>query len=103
MPIKTGLEVLVWVRKQPGLQKLPVIVLTGAALDSSIRTAYALGASSFLTKPPNYMNFSAELELLTNVWLADSPPSRPAPSPAAEPLSNPSGSGNSADDHREAA
>jgi CheY-like chemotaxis protein len=83
MPSKNGLEVLTWIRQQPGLQRLPVIVLTTSSFDSIIRTAYALGASSFVTKPPNYINFTAEIKQLTDAWLEDEPPSQPMASPSS--------------------
>ena len=88
MPIKTGLEVLAWIRQQPGLQKLPVIVLTATSFDSTIRTAYALGASSFVSKPPYYIDFAVELKQLTNTWLADASPSSPAAPTTAPPVSD---------------
>ena len=83
MPIKNGLEVLAWMKRQPGLQKLPVIVLTVTSFDSTIRTAYALGASSFVSKPPYYVDFAVELKQLTNTWLADASTSSPA-APASD-------------------
>src|SRR5215510_2270454 len=51
MPGLNGFEVLTWLRKQPGLKRLPVIVLTSSNLASDINRAYEMGANSYLVKP----------------------------------------------------
>ena len=64
MPNKNGFEVLEWVRAQPSLKTLRVIVLTTSGETRDINRAYHLGANSFLTKPLNF----TELVQLTN-WV----------------------------------
>ena len=51
MPRKNGFEVLEWVRGQPGLKRLPVIILTSSKEDPDIKRAYDLGANTYLVKP----------------------------------------------------
>jgi CheY-like chemotaxis protein len=51
LPRKSGLEVLAWVRQQPGLKRLPVLVLTSSAQGPDINQAYDTGANSYLVKP----------------------------------------------------
>lgn len=46
----TGLEVLEWLKAQPGLMQIPVFVLTSSSQASAVDQAYALGASSCLLK-----------------------------------------------------
>ncbi len=53
LPRQSGLEVLQWVRAQPGLSTLPVVILTSSNQDSDIGSAYALGANGYLVKPPS--------------------------------------------------
>ncbi len=53
LPHRTGLDVLCWIRQQPELRKLPVIMLTSSAQDRDISSAYAQGADGFLVKPCN--------------------------------------------------
>src|SRR4029077_14924495 len=53
MPLLNGFDVLRWVRSQPGLKRLPVIVLTSSDEKKDINRAYDLGANSYLIKPPN--------------------------------------------------
>jgi len=69
MPRKTGLEVLAWLRQQPGLKRLPVIVLTSSNQSPDVNRAYELGANSYLVKPAG---FDSLLELVKNLdmyWL----------------------------------
>ena len=69
MPRRTGLEVLEWVRLQPGLRRLPIIVLTSSNQSPDINRAYELGANSYLVKPAG---FDSLLELVKNLdmyWL----------------------------------
>jgi CheY-like chemotaxis protein len=53
MPRKSGFEVLQWVRAQPSLRRLPVIVLTSSSQMSDINRAYDVGANSYLVKTAN--------------------------------------------------
>jgi two-component system, chemotaxis family, chemotaxis protein CheY len=51
MPDMHGIDVLKFVRQQPSLRPLPVIVLTTRGDDSSRVAAEQAGASTYLTKP----------------------------------------------------
>src|SRR5262249_28304466 len=51
MPGTDGFEVLRWLRQQPGLGSLRVLVLAGSDEITDINRAYRLGANSFLVKP----------------------------------------------------
>src|SRR4051812_47502630 len=52
LPLRSGHEVLAWVRQQPALQSLVVVVLTASDEPSDIKRCYQLGANSYLVKPP---------------------------------------------------
>src|SRR5579862_7610449 len=54
MPRVEGLEVLKWIRSNSALRDLQVIVLSGSELQEDIRKAYAVGANSYLVKPPSF-------------------------------------------------
>lgn len=54
MPKVEGLDVLKWIRSHSALKDLPVIVLSGSEMQDDIRKAYAVGANSYLIKPPNF-------------------------------------------------
>ena len=51
LPLKSGHEVLAWIRAQSAFESLLVIVLTSSDEPSDLRRAYSLGASSYLVKP----------------------------------------------------
>jgi len=51
MPKCGGFEVLEWLKTQPQLKELLVIVLSGLNQLDSINRAYSMGAHSFLAKP----------------------------------------------------
>src|SRR5262245_41538389 len=48
MPRKTGFELLEWLRRQPGLKRLVVVVLTSSNQSADINLAYELGSNSYL-------------------------------------------------------
>lgn len=51
MPGRDGFELLEWLRAQPGLKRINVVILTASLRDQDIDHAYDLGANSFLVKP----------------------------------------------------
>jgi CheY-like chemotaxis protein len=54
LPRRSGFDVLAWIRKQPELRRLPVVMLSGSAERSSIDRAYQLGVNSYLVKPTTF-------------------------------------------------
>ncbi|HSK30049.1 MAG TPA: response regulator [Candidatus Limnocylindria bacterium] len=52
LPYLSGHDVLAWIRKQKELESLVVIVLTSSNEASDLSRSYALGANSYLVKPP---------------------------------------------------
>ena len=54
MPVKTGFEVLEWLRNHPEFKDLPVAVFTASQHEGDVREAYRRGATCFLTKPIEY-------------------------------------------------
>jgi CheY-like chemotaxis protein len=54
MPRKDGFDVLGWIREQPELNHLPVVVLTSSQESCDINRAYSLGANSYMVKPASF-------------------------------------------------
>jgi CheY-like chemotaxis protein len=52
LPFISGHEVLAWIRRQNNLESVVVIVLTSSNEASDLSRSYALGANSYLVKPP---------------------------------------------------
>lgn len=70
LPGTTGLEVLAWVRKQPSLRLVPVVMLTSSLLPADINQAYQLGANSYLVKPATLDELIKLACLIGQYWLA---------------------------------
>lgn len=51
MPGGTGVELVQWIREQPTLTDLPVVILTGSASPNEMQGASAAGATHVLRKP----------------------------------------------------
>ena len=68
MPLMNGFEVLRWVRQQPRLKRLPVIVLTGSVQESDARLAYEMGANSYVIKPADFNQLLEMIKTLGNFW-----------------------------------
>ena len=69
LPRISGLGVLQWLRAQPGLRRLPVVVLTSSSEDRDIASAYDLGANSYLVKPAGIADLQRLAELLDRYWV----------------------------------
>lgn len=69
LPRKSGFEVLEWLRQQPGLKRLPVVVLTSSAETPDINRAYDLGANSYLVKPVRFEGLLHMVRTLNLYWL----------------------------------
>ena len=64
MPDVSGLEVLKFMRREPGLMDIPVIVVSAKSMPSDIRTGMEAGASVYLTKPVGYLDLKQAVERL---------------------------------------
>ena len=69
LPFKTGFEVLAWLRQQPALHTIPVIILTSSTQESDVHKAYALGANAYLVKPPGAEELSELVGTVRAFWL----------------------------------
>ena len=69
MPFKNGIEVLQWIRSQPALRALIVIVLTSSAHRKDVAAAYSMGARSYLVKPATARQLTELVEALKVYWI----------------------------------
>jgi len=69
LPRRSGLEVLAWIRQQPELKSLLVIVLTSSEENSDLDRAYELGVNSYLVKPVFFQDLVGLVELIDTYWL----------------------------------
>jgi CheY-like chemotaxis protein len=68
MPRVNGFEVLKWVRSQPSLASLRILVLTSSDEIRDVNEAYQLGANSFLVKPMDFEDFTHLSRLIADFW-----------------------------------
>jgi CheY-like chemotaxis protein len=54
LPLIDGFDVLRWIRTQPRLKDLPVVILTDCDFVEDVNRAYHLGAYSFFVKSPRF-------------------------------------------------
>jgi|SRR3569833_1930768 len=64
MPKVTGFEVLEWIRTQPRLASLPVVIWSSSGLPEDKRRAETLGAISYFVKPMESAGFLELIEYL---------------------------------------
>ena len=69
LPRIMGMDVLKWIRDQPGLDTVVVIMLTSSQQRSDIQRACALGANSYLVKPSNPAGLEEIVALVKRYWL----------------------------------
>jgi CheY-like chemotaxis protein len=68
MPMKNGFEVLAWVRTQPRLKRMSIIILTASMRTNDVEQAFDLGANSYLVKPGTMEGLIAMIRCLRD-WL----------------------------------
>lgn len=61
MPYRDGFDVLRWIRTQPSLRRLVVVMFSGSSLEKDIEQAFDLGVNSFVLKP---VSFSELLQVI---------------------------------------
>ncbi len=65
MPDVSGLEVLRFMRQEPKLAKIPVIVVSAKSMPSDIKTGLDAGASIYLTKPVGFLDLKEAVDKVT--------------------------------------
>lgn len=62
MPDVSGLEVLRFMRREPQLSKIPVIVVSAKSMPSDIREGLEAGATLYLAKPVGYLDLKQAVD-----------------------------------------
>jgi CheY-like chemotaxis protein len=69
LPYWSGFEVLEWIRQQPQLRRLPVLVFTSSSRPDDIARAYDAGANAYLVKPNALAELASLVLALRDFWL----------------------------------
>jgi CheY-like chemotaxis protein len=78
LPRRSGHEVLGWLKKQPKLKRLPVVILTSSRQTFDVDRAYDLGVNSYLVKPIGFASLLAMMKSFSEYWLNHSELPEPA-------------------------
>jgi len=68
MPKVNGLEVLKVLKSHPEYKTIPVVVLTTSSESSDVKTAYQLGANSYIVKPVDFEKFLDVAKQIDLYW-----------------------------------
>ena len=71
-------EALASLRRENGAGAIPIVMLSGSALDSDIRQAYRLGVNTYFTKPPDFEGLRDLVRKVLDYWLLSQQPAAPA-------------------------
>jgi CheY-like chemotaxis protein len=85
LPGIDGFELLRWLRANPNLKEVFIIVLSATGDLMSVQAAYALGANSFLVKPCRPADLENLIVCYPNLWARSIPPSASAVQTAPPP------------------
>lgn len=69
LPRRSGHEVLVWLKQQPELKRLPVVMLTSSSQTPDVKRAYDLGVNSYLVKPIGFASLVEMMQSFNQYWL----------------------------------
>ena len=69
LPLVTGLDVLTWLSRQPELNRLHTVVLSGSQDPDQIERAYAYGADYCMLKPAGEEKLVEAVRHLKRHWL----------------------------------
>lgn len=69
LPRRSGAEVLAWLREQPIVKRIPVVILTSSREKRDVEQLYDLGANSYLVKPVEFDDLLAMMRTLNMYWL----------------------------------
>ncbi len=68
LPKKNGREVLEIIKSDPGLRRIPVIVMTTSQLERDVHNAYDNHANAFITKPLDFDTLVKVIASIEEFW-----------------------------------
>ena len=81
LPRFNGYQLMIWLRMQPELKRIPVVVLTESHDTDSINRAYDADANSYLVKSGDGEEIARLVEMVRQYWMSLNEPPRVSLSP----------------------
>jgi two-component system response regulator len=69
LPILNGLEVLKKLKSDSRTSGIPIVILTSSKESNDLKTAYAMGANSYIVKPYDLEDFTKAVSTAAQYWL----------------------------------
>ena len=69
LPKKDGRQVLAEIKADPGLKRIPVVVLTTSSAEEDILKTYDLHANCYVTKPVDLEQFMRVVKSIEDFWI----------------------------------
>jgi CheY-like chemotaxis protein len=70
LPKVDGKEVLAFIKKDPILRLIPVLMLTTSSSEADIRDAYSNYANCYITKPVDFNKFFEIIKAIEDFWVS---------------------------------
>lgn len=70
LPKKDGREVLKEIKSEPGLRRIPVVILTTSESEEDVLKTYDLHANCYITKPLDLDRFIKVVKTIQDFWLS---------------------------------
>lgn len=70
LPKKDGREVLAEIKGDPGLKRIPVVILTTSSAEEDVLRTYNLHANCYITKPIQFDQFLKVVRSIEAFWLS---------------------------------
>ena len=68
LPQVSGLEVTKWIKDDPELRKIPVVIFSTSRSNRDIVRSYELGANCYLSKPVDLSEFMSTVRMIANFF-----------------------------------
>ncbi len=69
LPRMDGRELLAKIKEEPGLRRIPVVILTTSKAEADIVKTYDLHANCYITKPVDLEQFIVVVQSIESFWM----------------------------------
>jgi chemotaxis family two-component system response regulator Rcp1 len=70
LPRKSGQEVLLEVKQDPDLKRIPIVIMSSSSAEKDVLASYNLHANCYVTKPLDLDEFIAAVRKIEDFWIA---------------------------------